>query len=97
VYTDFTDEIGTGTEVVIDAMALEMDKLRFTMKVRQFLEKHKYHIALVKLRRAEQLTPTDLAELEKMFQSEGAAVVGAAAEITLAGGLGLFLRSLTGA
>ncbi len=96
VYTDFTDEIGAATELAIDAVAPGMDKLRFTMKVRRFLEKHKDHIALLKLRRAEQLTPTDLSELEKMFQTEGVPVTDGAQEITQAGGLGLFLRSLTG-
>ncbi|MCZ8133529.1 MAG: DEAD/DEAH box helicase family protein [Rhodobacteraceae bacterium] len=96
VYTDFTDEIGAGTEVTIDAVATGIDKLRFTMKVRRFLERHKDHIALLKVRRAEQLTPTDLAELEKMFDAEGVPVADGAKEIAEAGGLGLFLRSLVG-
>jgi type I restriction enzyme R subunit len=96
VYTDFTDEIGAGTEIPVDAVAPGMDKLRFTMKVRRFLEKHRDHIALQKLRRAEQLTPTDLTELEKMFVAEGVSVADGEREITQAGGLGLFLRSLTG-
>lgn len=96
VYTDFTDEIGADTEVAIDAVAPGMDKLRFTMKVRRFLERHKDHIALQKLRRAEQLTKTDIAELEKMFLDDGLPVDDTVPEITTAGGLGLFLRSLIG-
>lgn len=96
VFTDFTDTIGTGVEIDIDAVTPGVDKARFTMKVRRFLEKHKDHIALQKLRRAEQLTPTDLAELEKMFEAEGVKISEGQQEITTAGGLGLFLRSLTG-
>ncbi|EKX55908.1 Type I restriction-modification system, restriction subunit R [Rhodobacter sp. AKP1] len=96
VYTDFTDEIGAGTEITIDAISPGIDKPQFRKKVRRFLEKHKDHIALLKLRRAEQLTPTDLAELEKMFVAEGVSVEEGDGEITQAGGLGLFLRSLTG-
>ena len=96
VYTDFTDEIGHGAELAIEAASPGMDKLRFTMKVRRFLEKHKDHIALQKLRRAEQLTATDFAELEKMFEAEGVPLSEARPEIVGAGGLGLFLRSLTG-
>ncbi len=66
------------------------------MKVRRFFERHKDHIALLKLRRAEQLTPIDLLELERMFDAEGVPVADGAQEITQAGGLGLFLRSLVG-
>jgi type I restriction enzyme R subunit len=96
VYTDFTDAIGAGIEVAIDAVAPGMDKLRFTMKVRRFLERNRDHIALQKLRRAEQLTKTDIAELEKMFLDDGVPVDDSVPEITTAGGLGLFLRSLIG-
>ncbi|NGQ92822.1 DEAD/DEAH box helicase family protein [Rhodobacter sp. HX-7-19] len=96
VYTDFTDEIGAGTEVTVEAIGTGIDKARFTTKVRRFLEKHRDHIALQKVRRAEQLTPMDLAELEKMFDAEGVPVSDGAQEIAQAGGLGLFLRSLVG-
>jgi type I restriction enzyme R subunit len=96
VFTDFTDTIGAGVEINIDAVTPGVDKARFTMKVRRFLDKHKDHIALQKLRRAEQLTPTDLVELEKMFEAEGVPIAEGKQAITTAGGLGLFLRSLTG-
>jgi type I restriction enzyme R subunit len=96
VFTDFTDTIGTGVEIDLEAVSPGVDRARFAMKVRRFLEKHKDHIALQKLRRAEQLTRTDLAELEKMFDAEGLRVAEGEQEIASAGGLGLFLRSLTG-
>lgn len=78
VHTDFTDEKCAGTEIVIGAVAPGMDKLRFTMKARRLLEKHKHLIALQKLRRAEELTPTDLTELEKMFLTQGVPVADGA-------------------
>ena len=96
LYTNFTDEIGAGNEIDLDAVSPGIDKARFTRKARRFVEKHKDHITLLKLRRAEQLTPTDLAELERMFVAEGLPMAEGAPEIASAGGLGLFLRSLTG-
>lgn len=96
VFTDFTDTIGTGLDMPLPAIAPGLDKARFTRKVRSFLDKHKDHIALLKLRRAEQLTRMDLAELEKMFAAEGLQVAEGEQDIAAAGGLGLFLRSLTG-
>jgi type I restriction enzyme R subunit len=68
---------------------------QFRMKVRHFLKANENHIAILKLRRNEPLTPTDLAELERLFVEAGAS----AAEIESAkaeGGLGLFIRSLVG-
>ncbi len=96
VYTDFVDEIGTGAEIELEQVSPGLDKVRFRMKVRRFIEKHQNHIAFQKLRRAEQLTPTDISELERMFSAEGTADAGAWDEIAQAGGLGLFLRSLVG-
>ncbi len=55
-------------------MGRGVDKGRFNMKVRAFLEQHRDHIAILKLKRAEQLTQSDLEELERMFIDEG--VVG---------------------
>ena len=47
------------------------DKARFLMKVRHFLTQHRDHITIQKLKRNEQLTPQDLAELERIFLDEG--------------------------
>ncbi len=66
------------------------------MKVRAFLEQHRDHIAILKLKRAEQLTQSDLEELERMFIDEGVSDVEKLDELRADGGLGLFLRSLTG-
>ena len=97
IYTEFTDEIGPASTIDLPAVGYGVDKARFRMKVRHFLKQHENHIALLKLRRNEQLTPQDLAELERMFLEEGVAVSDDLDRIrTEEGGLGLFIRSLVG-
>lgn len=95
VYTDFEDEIGAGADVELPTVGAGMDKARFLMKARHFLAQHADHIAIAKLRRNEQLTPQDLAELERMFVAEGVGA-DALARIRADGGLGLFVRGLVG-
>jgi type I restriction enzyme R subunit len=96
VYTDFTDQIGTGTTIDLPDAGIGTDKARFQMKVRHFLKQHADHITIQKLRRNEQLTPQDLTELERIMVEETGAsdddLAGARGE----GGLGLFVRSLVG-
>lgn len=96
VYTDFEDEIGTGVDIVLPITASGTDKARFLMKVRHFLTQHKDHITIQKLKRNEQLTPQDLAELERIFIAEGVGGVEDLERIRNEGGLGLFIRSLVG-
>lgn len=62
---------------------------------RVFLRPHESHLAIAKLRRNEPLTPTDLAELERIFREAGASDAELDA-LREAGGLGLFVRSLVG-
>lgn len=96
VYTDFTDEIGEGTTIDLPDAGVGTDKARFQMKVRHFLKQHADHITIQKLRRNEQLTPQDLAELERIMIEEAGASDGDLAEACGEGGLGLFVRSLVG-
>jgi len=72
------------------------DKVRFQMKARHFLKTHADHIAIYKLRHNEQLTPQDLAELERILIEEGGATEADLADAKADGGLGLFVRSLVG-
>lgn len=53
-------------------------------------------IAIYKLRHNEQLTPQDLAELERILIEEGGATEADLADAKADGGLGLFVRSLVG-
>ncbi|MGD0185232.1 MAG: DEAD/DEAH box helicase family protein [Roseiarcus sp.] len=95
VFTNFEDEIGAGAEVAINGIAVGKDMDSFKRKARHFLKDHENHIAILKLRRNEPLTPTDLAELEKVFLSAGA-LPDEIEKLRTDGGLGLFVRSLVG-
>jgi len=96
VYTDFQDEIGEGSDVVLPDIGNGTDKARFMMKVRHFLQEHGDHITLQKLRRNEQLTKQDIKELERIFIEEGLADDAELEGIRNDGGLGIFIRSLIG-
>ncbi len=96
VITDFEDEIGAGTTVTMPEVGSGVDKARFKMKVRQFIETHKDHITLLKVRRGEALTRQDLEELQRILIEQQIADDDLLAGLEEDGGLGRFLRSLTG-
>jgi type I restriction enzyme R subunit len=97
VYTNFEDTLGEFEIVDLGRPHVGVDPGRFREKVRAYLREHEDHTALQKVRRGRQLTPTDLAELERMLLKSG---VGSDAEVAAAksteGGLGVFIRSLVG-
>lgn len=97
ISTNFIDELGTPEIVDLPSANVGTDKAQFTAKVRHFLETHADHIALIKIRRNEQLTDQDLAELSRMFAEEGVADPDYLENVSRErGGLGLFLRDLVG-
>ncbi len=96
VVTDFEDEIGPGITVELKGISAGTDMDRFRLKVRHFVRAHENHIAILKLRRNEPLTPTDLSELENMFLDAGIAAPTDIEQVQAEGGLGLFVRSLVG-
>lgn len=96
VITDFEDAIGRTAAVELPELGSGVDKARFKLKARRFVAEHQDHIALLKLRRGEALTSTDLAELERMLIASGGLSPDALSTIKTDLGLGLFLRSLTG-
>lgn len=97
VYTDFEDELGEATHVALPLEGNAGDFERFRAKVRAFLRLHEDHLVLHKLRRNLPLTPSDLAELEKMLATSS---VGTREDFERAAqearGLGVFIRSLIG-
>src|SRR5271166_1984037 len=95
VYTDFVDEIGAPTGIDLPGISVGMDFERFKAKARHFLKANEDHVAIHKLRSNQQLTPTDLDELERMLVE---AADSAPEHIAKAReqGLGLFVRSLVG-
>ena len=94
IYTDFADEVRGATTVAVPGLATTGFE-SFRMKARQFLKGHENHIAVLKLRRNEPLTPTDLSELERIFTESGAAQAEIE-QVREEGGFGLFVRSLVG-
>ncbi len=95
VYTDFEDEIGASAEIEIRGVNVGTDMDRFRAKARHFLKENANRLAVLKLRRNEPLTPTDLDELERIFVNAGTEPAQIEA-IRAEGGLGLFVRSLVG-
>lgn len=95
VFTDFEDEMGDGHEIAIQGVTVGTDMESFKRKARHFLRQYENHIAVLKLRRNEALTSTDLAELERVFLAAGAQP-DEIAKLRKDGGLGLFVRSLVG-
>ena len=96
VYTDFEDEIGEAVEVEVRGVSVGTDMDKFRQKARHFLKDHENHIAVLKLRRNEPLTATDLSELERIFLEAGIAEPQDLERLRPEGGLGLFVRSLVG-
>jgi len=97
VYTDFEDEMGDDREIALPGIAVGTDYEKFREKAQAFLRRHLDHVAVAKVRMNRPLTPTDLAELERLLVESG---VGGREDIRRAAenaqGLGLFVRSLVG-
>ncbi|MBD5657248.1 MAG: DEAD/DEAH box helicase family protein [Candidatus Eremiobacteraeota bacterium] len=96
VITDFADEIGVGSPVAMIGSHVGTDIERFRAKARQFFRAHADHVAIAKVRRNEPLTPSDLTELERMFNLEGLGGAEELGRVTAEGGFGLLVRSLVG-
>ncbi|MEM8836749.1 MAG: DEAD/DEAH box helicase family protein [Pseudomonadota bacterium] len=96
VYTDFEDEISLGSAVTLPNIGIGTNKQTFLSKVRHFLKMHEDHITLQKLKRNEQLTKSDIEELERIFREEAEADDDDFSIVQKQGGLGLFIRSLVG-
>ena len=97
IYTDFEDEMGGESAVNLMGFDEGADFAKFRAKVRAFLSAHQDHVAIQKLRMNKALTPSDLAELDRMLRESD---VGGAEALerakTESQGLGLFVRSLIG-
>jgi type I restriction enzyme R subunit len=95
VYSDFEDRTGAAADVVVQGISVGTDMDAFRRKARIFLKPHENHIAVLKVKRNEPLTSTDLKELERIFVAAGVDETSLAA-IHAEGGIGRFVRSLVG-
>jgi len=96
VYTDFEDTMGVGEEVSLPEFEADGFE-KFRAKARLFLRAHEEHMVIYKLRNNQQLTATDLEELERILaENAGASPNDLAKAKAESQGLGLFVRSLVG-
>ncbi len=96
IYTDFEDVLGATRQIELPQVTAGLNLGKFKEKARQFLKAHESHLSLQRLRRNQQLTLTDLAELEKMLIQAGGTAPLIDAVKGKSQGLGLFIRSLVG-
>ncbi|MFD0204664.1 MULTISPECIES: DEAD/DEAH box helicase family protein [Saccharothrix] len=97
VYTDFEDELGDLTVAQLQGTAIGANLTRFEQKLKIYLRAHEDQMAIQKIRRNRQITTSDLTELERIFlEALIANEVDLERTRNVEGGLGVFLRSLTG-
>ncbi|WP_373532854.1 DEAD/DEAH box helicase family protein [Vampirovibrio sp.] len=96
IYTDFEDEIGISVEVEFKDVSVGTDMNRFRMKVRHFLRDYEAHPSIRKIKDNEQFSEADSVDLEHILIETGTAEAEEIHKIQAEGGLGLFMRELTG-
>ncbi|RKT90047.1 type I restriction enzyme, R subunit [Saccharopolyspora antimicrobica] len=96
VYTDFEDELGELTSASLSGMNLGTDFSLFEHKIRIYLNTHQDNMVVQKIRRNRQITTADLDALQKVFVDNGLATSADLDVVHERGGLGIFLRSMTG-
>lgn len=95
VYSDFEDRAGAAAEIIVRGISVGTDMDAFRRKARIFLKPYENHLAVIKVKRNEPLTPTDLADLQKIFVEAGTDDASLAV-VRADGGLPRFVRSLVG-
>jgi type I restriction enzyme R subunit len=95
VYSDFEDSAGAAADIAVPGISVGTNIEAFRRKARLFLKPHEDHIAVLKLKRNEPLTRTDLKELERIFLDAGVDET-ALGELQTDVGLLRFVRSLVG-
>jgi type I restriction enzyme R subunit len=96
IYTDFEDELGVATEIVLPGFTASDDFEKFRAKARAFLRAHQDHVVIHKLRMNRSLTPSDLSELERIMVESGLHDEQIKKAKEGSNGLGVFVRSLVG-
>jgi type I restriction enzyme R subunit len=71
IYTDFEDTLGDESEVDLTNFTTTVDVVKYKTKVMHFLEEHKDHPVLQKLRHNQPVTVQELGELEAVLLALG--------------------------
>lgn len=100
IYSDFSDEIGDGVDVVLPGTggaAGSTEFLQFRKKAEHFLKQHLGEAPVAKVRSGEPLSAADIADLQRILVAAGIGDDGTFAEASAkAGSFGLFIRSIVG-
>ena len=98
IYTNFTDVLGEMSEVQLDSLVTGVNIVQYKKKVEQFLQTHKNHQVIRKIRLAMPLSREDLKKLEEFFY--GADDTGSKKEFLQIYGqeaaLPIFIRKIVG-
>lgn len=95
VYSNFIDELGEITETsILSGSRLDIDGYR--KKITHYLEEHKNHLTVYKLRNNIQITNDDLGELERMLLEQSNITHEELNKICDNLSLGVFIRSILG-
>ncbi|WP_338501466.1 DEAD/DEAH box helicase family protein [Sphingomonas kaistensis] len=96
VTTNFTDEIGDTREIAIGDLGDSEALAQFRRKARAYIEAHRDHLTLERLRQGRPLTQADLDELQRMFEHAGVAGANDFARFRAHDGLPALIRSWVG-
>lgn len=95
VFSNFIDELGEITEAsVLSGSRLDIDGYR--KKITHYLEEHKNHLTIYKLRNNIQITAGDLNELERMLLEQSNITSNELSRVCNNQSLGIFIRSILG-
>ncbi|MEO1061338.1 MAG: DEAD/DEAH box helicase family protein [Actinomycetota bacterium] len=100
LYSDFTDELGEGTEIELPGTGRSVGSpefAQFRKKAQRFLAENLANEIVARVRSGEPITPADMAELQRVLVASGIGDDDTFAQASeRAGSFGLFVRSLVG-
>jgi len=94
--TDFGDILGETRPIKITNLGDSASLAQFRRKARAFIEAHRDHLTIVRLRQGRPLTEQDLDELQHMFDQAGVAQPNQFAQFRGGADLPALIRSLVG-
>jgi len=96
VTTDFVDAIGEARDIAIVDLGDSEALAQFRRKARAYIDAHRDHLTLVRLRQGRPLTTADLDELQRLFDEAGVASIDAFTQFRAIDALPELIRSWVG-